>query len=311
MRQGMLLNMHLSATFRNVWRKGVRAAAPALMAALAFLPLIVAAESRPERVRLAAVNAPAQSGLLEHLLKDFETRSGYRVEVHGSSDPYGRARGGHADLVLSHYGKAEVEAFVRSGLGLWPRMVFSNQMVLIGPATDPAGIAGIDDPVEAIRRMAERKATLLVGPNTGSRYMTELLLAVAGDAGRNVRVEPVDRRRGQLVSAAESRDAYLLWGAFPFARYQARNPTRMRMMASDSPLLHRVMATVRVNPARIDGVNAEGAARLESWLLSPEAQAAVLAFREDGKDRPTWWPAARNNASSALAGSPLGDDEDF
>ncbi|MDT8439267.1 MAG: hypothetical protein RQ729_09700 [Wenzhouxiangellaceae bacterium] len=286
--------------------------------ALALIGLTLAApgmaedgDDEPHKLRVAAVNAPVQSGLLADLLTRFTKETGIPVVIHGSSDPYGRARSGQADLVLSHYGKAAVEPFVKEGLGLWPRLVFANRMALIGPRSDPAGVADIADPLEAIQRMAEHGATLLVGPNPGSRYLAQLLLVAAGDGAQNLQFEQVSLMRGQLMREAERRSAYTLWGAFPFQRFQTRNDTELRMMGADSPLLHRVMAVVRVNPQHISGVNAEGAARLESWLLSPQAQAAVLAFREPGHNQPTWWPAARNNNPGMLLDGSVDAEEDF
>jgi hypothetical protein len=50
---------------------------------------------------------------------------------------------GDADLVISHYkkddGRTSTKRFVMTALGHWPKMLFSNTAVIVGPATDPAG----------------------------------------------------------------------------------------------------------------------------------------------------------------------------
>ena len=66
-------------------------------------------------VRLAVVNTPAESGLLRDILPEFERQTGLRVEVYSGEDVYVRARNGQADLVISHYGHADVEGFMADG----------------------------------------------------------------------------------------------------------------------------------------------------------------------------------------------------
>ena len=69
-------------------------------------------------VRLALVNVP--NDLLDPLLPDFEKQTGLQAEiVYTGNDPFGVARAGKADLVISHYGHEGVQPFVTAGSGLW------------------------------------------------------------------------------------------------------------------------------------------------------------------------------------------------
>ena len=123
-------------------------------------------------VRLQVVNVPVDSGLLASLLPDFEKTTGYRVDVDKKGDlVYDMARQGAADLVLSHYGHAGMDDFMADGLGLWPRAVFANQSVLLGPSTDPAGVRGMQDAVQAFRRIAETKSLFLVNNAATEKYL--------------------------------------------------------------------------------------------------------------------------------------------
>ena len=93
--------------------------------------------SAPSGVRVALVNVP--DDVLRPLLPDFQKQTGVRAEIiYIGPDPYGAARRGEADLVISHYGNEGVEPFVTEGLGLWPHPVFANQVGLLGPSSDPA-----------------------------------------------------------------------------------------------------------------------------------------------------------------------------
>jgi tungstate transport system substrate-binding protein len=268
-----------------------------------------AGESRP-MVRLAVVNTPYQSGLLAALLPAFEQSSGYRVEVYGGSDVYARAELGKADIVISHYGKSPVEEFVTRGKGLWPRPVFSNQLVLVGPREDPAKVRGLSDPFEAMKRIAASGAPFVVAANPGARYIAEVLMAGAGHPRKGTWYIETELERGQAMQFAAGKGAYTIWGAFPFERFRRRRDTGLEVMVRNTPVFHRVMATVVVNPEKTPGVNAEGAKALEAYLLSPPAQAAIAAFREEGFDHQTWWPAGRDNDPAWMLGTAGEDRED-
>jgi tungstate transport system substrate-binding protein len=280
------------------------------LAALLAMYRAAGAGQEPSVVRLAVVNAPLQSGLLDSLLPEFEKASGYKVQVHGGSDVFAVAERGEADLVIAHLGKAGAESFVSRGLGAWPHTVFSNQMVLVGPAADPAGIRGMSDPFAAMRRIAERRATFVCPADAGARYLCELLLAGAGAPERGSWYVEATESKGQAMRQADARGAYTVWGSFPFERFRRSHDTGLQVVVWNTPIFHRVMATFVVNPAKFPAANAAGARALESWLLSPPAQAAVAAFREPGLDRQTWWPAARNNNPAELLGLPTTSDTD-
>ncbi|MSO20593.1 MAG: hypothetical protein EXQ56_09050 [Acidobacteria bacterium] len=133
------------------------------------------ARAQSNLVRLAVVNTPAEGGLLREVLPEFERQTGLRVEVYSGEDVYERARGGQADLVISHYGHAGLEPFMADGFDLWPRFVFGNQNVIIGPPSDPARISGLSDAVEGFRRIAQTRSTFVVNNSGIPKYTEDLL----------------------------------------------------------------------------------------------------------------------------------------
>lgn len=266
-----------------------------------FCGIARAGDERPV-VRLAVVNTPQQSGLLDAILPGFEKASGYRVQVYSGSDVFSKAEMGAADLLICHYGKGPVEQFVTSGKGAWPRPVFANQAVLVGPKSDPAKIRGMTDPFEAMRKIVASGSPLLAVDSSGERYLTELMLAGAGNPPRGAWYIETPLSKEPAMRLAEEKNAYTVWGSLPFERFRRRHGTGLDVMVWETPVFHRVMATIVVNPAKFSGVNVEGARALEAYLLAPATQAAIAAFREPGLDRQTWWPAARNNNPAWLLG---------
>ena len=167
--------------------------------------------SAPSGVRVALVNVP--DDVLRPLLPDFQKQAGVRAEIiYTGPDPYGAARRGEADLVISHYGHEGVEPFVTAGLGLWPHPVFANQMALLGPSSDPAHVRGLADAAEAFRRIAQTKSRFLVNNSSGAKYLEEILWTSAGRPAeadwhidRNCKAPtPFEQllRRGRIFSGA-------------------------------------------------------------------------------------------------------------
>ena len=123
-------------------------------------------------VRLAVVNTPQFSGLLDFLLPEFEAKTGLTLEVYSGNDVYQQARAGKADIDISHYGRHEVESFVLEGYGSWPKIEFANQAVLSGPKNDPARIRGLSSTSEALSRIARVKAPFIANNSKGAGYLT-------------------------------------------------------------------------------------------------------------------------------------------
>jgi len=269
------------------------------VAVLVFASSVVtsAAETgAPKPVRLAVVNTPFFSGLMADLVDDFKKQSGLEVTMVSGQDIYDRARAGEVDIVISHYGFSDVEAFVLGGYGRWPRLVFSNQMAIIGPKSDPAQIRGVASASDAFRRIAETKAPFVPNALPSVMYLTEYLWERAGRPDKAGWYLEPNEAKGQAIKRAEEKGAYVIWGALPFLRFTQQHETQMEILVAGDPILQRVMASIIVNPDKVAGVNAEGAATFEQYLLSPRAQARVAAFRSHGTDLQLWWPAARSNS---------------
>jgi ABC-type tungstate transport system permease subunit len=56
------------------------------------------------------------------------------------------------------HSKPDEEKFVADGWGVKRYDVMYNDFIIVGPAADPAKIAGVKDPVQAFKQIAEAKA---------------------------------------------------------------------------------------------------------------------------------------------------------
>lgn len=272
-----------------------------LLVVLALAGLTAAARADDKTVRLAIVNTPKMSGLIDKLAADFEAQSGLEVAIYSGSDVYEKARAGEADLVISHYGKAGAQEFVQEGLGFWPAMVFSNQLVIGGHKSDPAGIRGLASASEAMAKIAKARAPFVANDLAGVDYLSNVLLAAAGNPDKTGWYLEHQAAKGRAVGLAEEKQGYVIWGALPFLRYLEKHPgSQMEVMVSADSVLQRVMAVIIVNPEKTPGVNKAGAEAFRDYLLAARTQAAIAAYRQAGFDGQLWWPAARHNNAHGL-----------
>lgn len=254
----------------------------------------ISGTSREPSVRLALVNVPGD--ILRPLLPEFQKQTGRSAEiVYTGNDPFGVARDGKADLVISHYGHPGVQPFVTSGLGLWPHAVFANTYALLGPPGDPANVRGLTNAAEALRRIAETKSTFVVNDSAGGKYIENILWSDAGIEPTGSWYVDLNIEGPTAAQTANKRAAYVLWGLPPFLRLKRQAHLDLEPLVVGDPLFERIMVLIVVNPANVRGVNADAAKAFESFLLAPRTQARIRAFRYPDLNQQAWWPAGRNN----------------
>jgi len=263
------------------------------------VPHVPAAPRSPTTIRIASVPTAVEGNLLPTLIEEFQKVSAYRVELQTNPDLYSAARAGKVDLAVSHYGHRDAEAFVVDGLGEFPRMVFSNQMALVGPPSDPAKIRGLDDAAEAFRRIASTKSPFVVNEIDGIRYLVEILWNAAGKPDRSGWLR--EHGKEDALREADKLAAYTFWGLTPFLRTRKTEHVALEPLVLADPLLQRMLVTIVVKPDKIDGVNRDGALAFQSFLLAPSTQARIREVRySDETPTITWVPAGRNNRTAVL-----------
>ncbi len=256
--------------------------------------------SEPDLVRIASVKTAIDGGLLPALVERFQHGSKLRVHVVTGELVYDLARAGSVDLVISHYGHRDAEQFVLDGRGEWPRTIFSNQMALLGPPSDPAGVRGLADVGDAFRRIAATKSPYLLNDLDGVRYLTEILWHAAGEPDRTGWFHDERAAKDAAIERASQLGAYTLWGLTPFLRLDGAKPLALEPLVLADPLLQRILVSIIVKPSATCLANATGATAFQTFLLSPETQAAIRTIKYPGKTSVSWVPAGRHNRTAIL-----------
>ncbi|NVN93408.1 MAG: substrate-binding domain-containing protein [Desulfuromonadales bacterium] len=251
-------------------------------------------------VRVASVSTSVEGGLLPALVESFKAETGLNVILIRDDEPYDPAKEGKYDLVISHFGHRDVEDFVVKGFGLWPRTVFSNQLCLFGPPSDPAKVRGMTDLVKAFQKIAAAKAPYVLNETKGLKYLTEILWNAAGHPSKGSWFINSGTSKKDAIALAADHKAYVLWGLTPFMREQITSHRKLVPLVTADPMLQRIMVSVVVNPEHVPGVNETGAIRFQKFLLSPATQAKVLTFHYPGVKQAVWMPAGRHNAGPSL-----------
>jgi tungstate transport system substrate-binding protein len=122
-----------------------------------------------------ATGSPFELGLVTELGKAFEKE--YECTVRYVKTPTGPGldlgRNGLAHITMGHSHKATAE-FVKEGHAARRIDLMHNYTIIIGPANDPAKIAGLTDLKEAHKRISDAKSKYLSRGDGGGMHMLEL-----------------------------------------------------------------------------------------------------------------------------------------
>ena len=255
----------------------------AFMALAAACALALPALAQDRFITVASTTSTEQSGLFGHILPQFQAATGIEVRVvaQGTGQALETGKRGDADVVFVHARAAE-EAFVAEGDGLERHPVMYNDFVIVGPADDPAGIAGLEDVVKAFVRIAATGATFASrGDDSGTnkaelRFWDEAGVEPGGDWYREL-----GSGMGPTLNTAAELPAYTLTDRATWLSFSNRGP--LEILVEGDPELFNQYGVILVNPARHPHVKAEDGQAFIDWLISNEGQAAIASYKIDGQ----------------------------
>lgn len=238
---------------------------------------------------IASTTSTEDSGLFDVLLPAFmEAHPEVRVKVTavgtGQALELGRRR--DADVLLVHAPEAE-SAFVAAGHGTARCGVMYNDFVLVGPRSDPAGVAGSSDVVIALRRIAASRSEFISrGDDSGTHRKERALWQAA-------RVEPsgrwymeVGQGMAESLRMATERRAYALTDR---ATYLNQRPTLTLAILVEGD--ERLFNQYGVIP--VSGVSHPEAARVFAlWITGAEGQALIGDYGTERFGQPLFAPDA-------------------
>jgi tungstate transport system substrate-binding protein len=244
-----------------------------------------------ESITVASTTSTEQSGLFGHLLPAFTKATGIAVKVVavGTGQALDMGRRGDADVVFVHDQTAE-EKFLAEGFATRRLAVMYNDFVLIGPTGDPAGARG-QDVVAALRKLAAANAPFVSrGDKSGTDAAERRYWALAGTTSKGRGYRECGCGMGPALNIAASAGAYVLADRGTWLSF--KNREGLAVLVEGDRRLFNQYGVMMVNPAKYPQVKVVPAQKFIDWLVSPQGQGTIAAYRIGGEQ--LFFPNAAN-----------------
>ena len=236
-----------------------------------------------EHLRLATTTSTDNSGLLAELLPPFERANACQVDVIavGTGRAIKLGENGDVDVILVH-ARSKEDKFVAAGYGIDRRDVMYNDFVILGPATDPAKIKGVDDAVAAMKKIATTGATFVSrGDDSGTHTREQQLWSAAGVSPAGSWYLEAGRGMGDVIIMAGERQGYTLSDRGTYLAFREKTPLRI-VVAGDGRLFNPYGAII-INPQKNPHIKIDLSRKFLDYLTSAEAKKIITRFRKGGE----------------------------
>ncbi len=249
-----------------------------------------------QSIILASITSVENSGLLAHILPAFTKETGKTVHVlaQGTGQALQTATRDDADLVLVHDPDAE-QKFIAAGDGIDRRQIAWNDFIVVGPRSDPAHIAGSQVAVAGLQAIAAARAPFVSrGDKSGTDALEHRLWRVAGIDPAKTAGGPwyrdIGGGMGAALNTAQAMGAYTISDRGTWLSFG--NKGDLTVLVEGDPRLVNRYDVILLNPAKHPVPKQALARRFAQWLLSPEGQLAIGAYKVDGEQ--LFHPSAAN-----------------
>lgn len=265
---------------------------------IVIVALVAAASAsvaqQPVRVRMATTTSTENSGLLYDILPPFEKSFNVKVDVIavGTGKALKLGENGDVDIVFVHAREAE-DAFVASGFGVNRRDVMYNDFVIVGPKADPAGVKGLKDAVEAVKRIAGKSASFASRGDDSGTHKKELgLWAEAGVPPKGTWYMETGQGMGPTLQVANEKQGYCLTDRGTYLAF--KDKIELPILCEGDQRLFNPYGVIAVSPAAHPDAEYVYAMALIGWFTSPKCQKMIGEFKKSGEAlfTPSAYPSA-------------------
>lgn len=226
------------------------------------------------------------SGLFEHMLPIFTEKTGVEVRVVavGTGQAIKNAANGDGDVLFVH-AKAAEEKFIADGDGVKRFDVMYNDFVIVGPPSDPAGVAGSSDVVAALQKIAAAEAPFASrGDDSGTHKAERALWKQAGvdvAAASGGWYRETGSGMGATLNTGTAMGAYILTDRATWISFGNKGDYQIAV-EGDQKLFNQY-GIMLVNPAKHPNVKTDLGQQFVDWVISEEGQAAIASYKIDGQ----------------------------
>jgi len=239
-----------------------------------------------QSIIVQSTTSTQNSGLFDYILPLFKKQTGITVNVVavGTGQALKNGKNGDGDVLLVHAKAAENE-FVAQGHGVKRFDVMYNDFVIVGPSDDPAKLAGTENVLTALKKIAAaRSAFVSRGDDSGTNKKELQLWALAGiDVARQSGnwYRETGSGMGATLNIAAGMNAYTLtdratWLAFG-------NKGKLKIQSEGDKRLFNQYGVVLINPEKHRHVKETQGRAFIRWLTGIKGQAAIASYKLKGK----------------------------
>jgi len=255
----------------------------ACVPAAAPTPTAAPAPANPTLI-LSTTTSTQDSGLLDVLIPLFEQQTGYKVKVVavGTGAALQMGQQGNADVLLVHAPSSEV-TYMSGGYGKDRLLVMHNDFIIVGPASDPAGIKGTASAVDAFKKIATAGSPFISRGDASGTNTKELAL------WKSAGLDPASQKPGWYVESgqgmgatltiASQKSAYTLTDRATYLANKAN--LQLDILVEKDKSLLNVYHVITVNPDKWPKVNYMGALAFAKWITSSATQDVIGKFGVD------------------------------
>lgn len=258
-------------------------AAVATAAGLAFGTPVLAQD---KFIVVQSTTSTQNSGLYDYLLPIFQEKTGIEVRVVavGTGQAIKNAQNCDGDVLFVH-AKPSEEKFVAAGYGVSRSDVMYNDFVIVGPASDPAGVAGSKNVGESLTRIKEAKAPFASRGDDSGTHKAELRLWKAAgidpsqDSGAWYR--ETGSGMGATLNTAVGMNAYAMTDRATWISFGNKGDFKVAVEGDER--MFNQYGIILVNQEKCPDVKADLGQTFIDWVLSDEGQSAIADYKQNGE----------------------------
>jgi len=239
-----------------------------------------------ESILVQSTTSTQNSGLYGYLLPIIEKDTGIKVNVVavGTGQAIKNAQNCDADVLLVH-AKPSEEKFVAAGYGVKRFDLMYNDFIIVGPASDPAGIDGMTDARAALTKIADKKATFASrGDDSGTNKKEIALWKATGidpKTGSGGWYRETGSGMGATLNAGVGMGAYVLTDRATWISF--KNKGDFTIAVQGDKALFNQYGIILVNPEKCPAVKVKAGQKFIDWLLSKKGQQTIAAYHVAGQ----------------------------
>ncbi|HJV64226.1 MAG TPA: substrate-binding domain-containing protein [Geomonas sp.] len=250
------------------------------------LPSLAMAKETEKFILIASSIGPVDAGIVPLLEDRFEQETGIRVRhvAAGTGEALKMAEGGPFDMVLVHARSLE-EKFVAKGYGTERIPLMYNDFVIVGPASDPAGIKGSASAAQALKKIRATGATFISRGDKSGTHVAEQELwnktGVKPEGSWYVIYEKGNTGNGPTLKYTDQRGAYTFMDRATYLTL--KDSIKLVVLVEKDDDLINYLSVIPINQKRFPSVNAADTLRFIDWLTAPDKGQKIIA--EFGKEK--------------------------